>query len=96
MNRAEEAVANDSARLTRVLRARMSVELCIAHYALNAGDIIVVCQEDPFREGCQRGYDEGLDQVAQNSAKSGIATVTSITIQLRIIANMSKGWLTWA
>jgi len=77
MNRAEEAVANDSARLGRVMRARMSVDYAWLDYALNAGDsTLSFIRRTPAGKVVNEDMMKELDRVAQNSLKSGIATVS--------------------
>ncbi|MHC1730833.1 MAG: DUF4838 domain-containing protein [Bacteroidales bacterium] len=77
MNKAEEAVANDSAKLSRVLRARMSVDYAWLDYALNAGDsTLSFIRRTPAGKVVNEYMMKELERVAQNSLKSGIATVS--------------------
>lgn len=77
MNRAEQAVGNDSVYIDRVIRARMSVDYAWLDYALNAGDTALsfvkttpggkVINEDMMKE---------LDRLTRNSEKSGVISVS--------------------
>jgi len=77
MNRAEEAVVNDSASLSRVLRARMSVDYAWLDYALNAGDsALSFVRSTPAGKVVNENMMKELNRVVQNSVKSGIGTVS--------------------
>jgi hypothetical protein len=77
MDRAEEAVADDTVLLSRVLRARMSVDFAWLDYALNAGDTAFSFIN---RQQSGRSVSEemmaALDRVIENSEKTGVQAVS--------------------
>ncbi|MDZ7632911.1 MAG: DUF4838 domain-containing protein [Bacteroidales bacterium] len=77
MNRAEAATGNDSARLERVMRARMSVDFAWLDYALNAGDTALsFVKTTPAGKVINEDMMTELDRVTRNSEMSGVATVS--------------------
>ncbi len=77
MDQAEEAVSNDSARLARVLRARMSVDYAWLDYALNAGDTFLsFVKSTPDGKIASEDMMKELDRLTHNSEKTGVTAVS--------------------
>jgi len=104
MNLAEKAAANDSVYLSRVIRARMSVDFAWLDYALNAGDAALsFVKTTPAGKVINEDMMEELDRVTGNSEKSGVISVSEHNYSIkeyrehiRRIVNMSvkenKAW----
>jgi len=77
MDLAERAAANDSITLSRVLRARMSVDFAWLDYALNAGDsaLSFITYSDGKKK-LNEPMMESLDRFVENSEKTGIRTIS--------------------
>jgi hypothetical protein len=97
MNLAEKAAANDSVYLSRVIRARMSVDFAWLDYALNAGDTALsFVKTTPAGKVINEDMMEELDRVTGNSEKSGVISVSEHNYSIkeylehiRRIVNMS-------
>jgi hypothetical protein len=77
MDRAEDAVADDSVLLSRVLRARMSVDFAWLDYALNAGDTALsFINRTPSGKSTNEVMMASLDRVLENSEKTGVWAVS--------------------
>jgi hypothetical protein len=77
MDMAEQAAANDSATLSRVLRVRMPVDFAWLEYALNAGDsaLSFITNSDGEKK-LNESMIESLDRFVENSEKTGIKTIS--------------------
>ncbi len=77
MDLAEQAASNDSTSLSRVLRARMSVDFAWLDYALNAGDsaLSFISYSDGQKKLNEQMI-ESLDRFVENSEKTGIKTIS--------------------
>jgi len=77
MDMAEKAAANDSTTLSRVLRARMSVDFAWLDYALNAGDsALSFISFTPGGKKVNTDMMAALDRFTENSEKTGIKTIS--------------------
>ena len=77
MDMAEQAAANDSTILSRVLRARMPVDFAWLDYALNAGDsALSFITYSGGEKKLNEGMIESLDRFVENSEKTGIETIS--------------------
>jgi hypothetical protein len=77
MDRAEDAVADDSVLLSRVLRARMSVDFAWLDYALNAGDTALsFINRTPSGKSTNEVMMASLDRVLENIEKTGVWAVS--------------------
>lgn len=77
MNKAEQAAANDSVTLSRVLRARMSVDFAWLDYALNADDSsLSFISFTPGGKKVNEPMMTALDRFVSNSEKTGIGTIS--------------------
>lgn len=77
MDQAEAAVANDSALLARILRARMSVDYAWLDYALNAGDTLLsFVKSTPNGKVVSEEMIKQLDRLTLNSEKTGVTAVS--------------------
>lgn len=77
MDLAEQAAANDSITLSRVLRARMSVDFAWLDYALNAGDsALSFITYSGGEKKINSQMMESLDRFVENSEKTGIKMIS--------------------
>ncbi|MCU0377223.1 MAG: DUF4838 domain-containing protein [Bacteroidales bacterium] len=77
MNKAEYAAAGDSVILSRVLRARMSVDFAWLDHALNAGDMALsFIKRTPAGKSISEEMMAALDRVLENSEKTGVWAVS--------------------
>src|SRR5690606_20890520 len=77
MDMAEESAEGDSARLSRVLRARMSVDFAWLDYALNAGDTALsFISFTPEGKKVNANMMAALEMFADNSEKTGIRSIS--------------------
>ena len=77
MDMAEEAVADDTVLLPRVLRARMSVDFAWLDYALNAGDTALsFIDRQPSGNSVSEEMMAALDSIVRNSEKTGVWAVS--------------------
>lgn len=77
MNKAEYAAAGDSVILSRVLRARMSVDFAWLDYALNAGDMsLSFINRTPAGKSISEEMLAALDRVLEKSEKTGVWAVS--------------------
>ncbi len=77
MDLAEKAVADDSTTLSRVLRARMSVDFAWLDYALNAGDSsLSFISFAPGGKKVNEPLMEALEKFVSNSERTGIKTIS--------------------
>jgi len=77
MDLAEQAAADDSVTLSRVLRARMSVDFAWLDYGLNAGDsALSFISGTPVGNKVNTKMMEALDRFVDNSEQTGIKTIS--------------------
>jgi len=77
MDLAEQAAADDSTTLSRVLRARMSVDFAWLDYALNAGDSsLSFISFAPGGKKVNEPLMEALEKFVSNSERTGIKTIS--------------------